>query len=71
MFMLPRSWLTPCALALELPGLCKEEFMNKKFHKTRLVLGCVVLLTELVRLALVLLNMANNYRRARTSTLAK
>lgn len=32
-----------------------------KIHNSRLVLKCVVLLTEMVRLALVLLNMANNY----------
>jgi hypothetical protein len=35
----------------------------KKIRKFRLVLECVLLASGLVRLALVLLNMAHNYRR--------
>ena len=37
---------------------------NRKF---RLVLGCVLLATELARLAIVLLNMAINYSQSRES----
>jgi hypothetical protein len=41
--------------------------MNK-LHKSRLVLACVALAIEAIRLALVLLNMANNYSQVQRSS---
>jgi hypothetical protein len=50
----------PCALALGQPGLNEKEKLMK-IHRLRLVLECVKLATDVIRLVLVLLNMAINY----------